>query len=119
MKIFIEIAADRRALSGATAGSSADQQKVEQDRGDAAGDRDPEQDDAADLIDAVHVVTDAVGEIVRGQGCLRRLPSADNRSGRLSVSGRGASYDIRLIPSGWQMSTSLKRRAGWLIRWPL
>ncbi|CAO4154799.1 hypothetical protein LPLAFNJD_LOCUS4284 [Methylorubrum aminovorans] len=29
------------------------------------------------------------------------------------------SYQIRLIPSGWRIGPSLKRRAGWLIRSPL
>ncbi len=42
------------------------------------------------------------------------------RTGRIAKTHRGVrsglSYDIRLIPSGWRMSTSLKRRAGWLIR---
>lgn len=82
----------RRVPSNATKDEiwSADQEQIEQDRGDAAGDSDSEQDHAADLIDTVHVMTDAMGEIVGGQERLLTSASADNRRGRLSVSAHDA-----------------------------
>ncbi|ACS40592.1 hypothetical protein MetexDRAFT_1095 [Methylorubrum extorquens DSM 13060] len=45
--------------------ASADQQQIQHDRGDAARHGQAEDDDAAELIDGIHVLTDAVLELIR------------------------------------------------------
>ncbi|KQP98990.1 conserved protein of unknown function [Methylorubrum extorquens] len=44
--------------------ASADQQQIQYDRGDAARHSQAEDDDAAELIDGIHVLTDAVLELI-------------------------------------------------------
>ncbi|MBA9066734.1 hypothetical protein FHR71_000451 [Methylobacterium sp. RAS18] len=44
---------------------SADQQQIQYDRGDAARHSQAEDNDAAELIDGIHVLTDAVLELIR------------------------------------------------------
>jgi hypothetical protein len=45
--------------------ASANQQQIQHDRSDAARYGQAEDDDAAELIDGIHVLTDAVLELIR------------------------------------------------------